>query len=204
MDVLDEPLLQRHLLSVDQFHLMGEAGVLAPDARVELIEGEVIEMAPMGSRHFSAAARLNQLLSAAVGTRAIVGVQLPLRLGTRSEPQPDLCVLKPREDFYATALPEAADALLVVEVSDRTLAYDVRVKSRLYARHAIPEVWVFDLVTPLLRVFTHPQDGEYTQTREIPAPGPMALPGLDEGVVDLSEVLVLGRAVDPRPATSRR
>lgn len=189
MDVLEEPRIQRHLLTVEQYHLMGEAGVLAPDARVELIEGEVIEMAPMGSRHFSAVARLNQLLVAALGKRAILGSQLPLRLGTRSEPEPDLCVLKARDDFYASALPTAADALLVIEVSDTTLAYDVRIKTRLYARHGVPVVWVFDLNAPMLRVFAEPRDDEYTAVQEISRPGVTSIPGLGGVTVDLAGVL---------------
>ena len=189
MEVLEEPRIQRHLLTVDQYHLMGEAGVFAPDARVELIEGEVIEMAPMGSRHYGAVARLDRLLTMAVGLRAIVNGQLPLRLGSMSEPEPDLCVLKPRDDFYASALPTAADALLVVEVSDTTLAYDVRVKARLYAHHGVPECWVFDLRTPLLRAFADPRDGDYARVLEIAAPGVMPIPGLEGAVVDLAGVL---------------
>ena len=189
MEVLEEPRIKRHLLTVEQYHLMGEAGIFAPDARVELIEGEVIEMAPMGSRHYGAVTRLDRLLTFAVGERAIVSVRLPLRLGSMSEPEPDLCVLKARADFYASALPVAADALLVIEVSDSTLAYDVRIKTRLYARHGVPVCWVFDLQAPLLRVFSDPRDGAYASATEIAAPGSMPVPGLDGVAVDLTGVL---------------
>ena len=197
MEVLEEPRIQRHLLTVDQYHLMGEAGVFAPDARVELIEGEVIEMAPMGSRHYAVVMRLNGLLSAAVGQRASIGCQGPLRLGSMSEPEPDLCVLKPRDDFYASALPSAADALLVIEAADSTLAYDVRVKARLYASHGIPVVWVLDLRTPRLLVLSDPQGGEYRHVQEIAAPGVLAIPGLDGVEVDLSGILALPQQVSP-------
>jgi Uma2 family endonuclease len=189
MEVLEEPRIKRHLLTVEQYHLMGEAGVFAPDARVELIDGEVIDMAPMGSRHYGTVTRLDRLLTAAIGPRAIVNGQMPLRLGAMSEPEPDLCVLKARDDFYASALPTAADALLVIEVSDSTLAYDVRVKARLYARHGVPVCWVFDLQAPMLRVFAEPRDGDYARVEEIVSPGLRPIPGLDGIEVDLTGVL---------------
>lgn len=177
------------MLNVVQYHRMGEAGVFAPDARIELIEGEVIEMAPMGSRHFAAVSRLNRLLTAATGDRAIVNSQLPLQLGSMSEPEPDLSVLKPRDDFYANALPTGSDALLVIEVSDTTLAYDVRIKAGLYARNGVPVYWVFDLRTPTLRVFADPRDGAYASVSEWPSPGVTALPGLDGIAFDLQGLL---------------
>lgn len=133
-----------HRLTVDEYYRMAEAGLLAHDARVELIEGEVIDMAPIGSRHAGIVNRLNRLLDRAVGDRAVVAVQQPLRLDSRSEPQPDLCVLKPRPDFYGNSHPAPGDVLLLIEVSDATLAYDQGPKAALYARHGIPELWVVD------------------------------------------------------------
>jgi Uma2 family endonuclease len=189
VEVLEEPRIKRHLLTVEQYHLMGEAGVFAADARVELIDGEVIDMAPMGSRHYATVSRLDHLLTSVIGHRAIVNGQMPLRLGSMSEPEPDLCVLKARGDFYASALPTAADTLVVIEVSDSTLAYDVRVKARLYARHGVPVCWVFDLQAPMLRVFADPRDGDYAQTEQIVSPGLMPIPGLDGIAVDLGGVL---------------
>lgn len=188
MQALDEPVITRHRLTVAQYHRMAEAGVLEPDARVELIEGEVIDMAPMGSRHFSAVARLNRLLIEATGAAACVSSQMPLHLGEYSEPEPDLAVLKPRPDFYARALPKAGDALLVIEVADSTLAFDLRTKARLYAVQGVPAYWVLNLAAGVLHVHSGPAAAGYAQLSELRRPGVMALPGIPGASVDLSEI----------------
>ena len=156
MGVLDEPRFVRHRLSVDDYLRMAEAGVLTADARVELVNGEVIDAAPMGTRHHSPVLRLSQRLQFAVGGAALVSTQLPLRLDAHNEPEPDLALLRTRQDFYANALPTASDALLVIEVSNTTLADDVRIKAPLYARHGVAELWVLDLPGALLRRFSAP------------------------------------------------
>ena len=189
MEVLDEPQLLRHRLSVDDYYRMAEVGLLAPDARVELIEGEIIDMAPMGTRHHSTILRLSRLLQSAIGDAALVSTQLPVRLNQRNEPEPDIALLKPSPDFYATALPTGHDCLLVIEVSDTTLPYDVRIKTPLYARHGVPEVWVFDLPGGLLRRYAAAQDGVYTDTSATRDPGVMPLPGLPGCSLDLTGLL---------------
>jgi Uma2 family endonuclease len=190
MGLIDPPdVLNRHRLTVDQYYRMAETGVLAADARVELIEGEIVDMAPIGSRHGSTVKRLVQLLTEAVGKQAIVSVQDPVRLGLRSEPQPDLMLLAPREDFYASAHPTAADVLLLVEVSDTTARYDRGIKLQLYARHGVPEVWIVDLDNRVLRTFRGPKDDTYTEVMETAHPGllsPQALPGVH---IDASKLL---------------
>jgi Uma2 family endonuclease len=190
MGLIEPPeLLRRHRLTVDEYHRMAEAGVLAPDARVELIDGEVVDMAPIGSRHGSAVKRLNQLLMDAVGKAAIVAVQDPVRLGDRSEPQPDLMLLAPRDDFYEAAHPVAADVLLLVEVSDSTARYDSVVKLALYARHGIREVWIVDLDNRVLRVCRQPVGDAYAEVSETSMPGllsPLLLPGMS---IDASRLL---------------
>jgi Uma2 family endonuclease len=190
MGSADSPaILQRHRLTVDEYHRMGQAGVFAPGARVELIEGEVIDMAPIGTRHASAVKRLNALLSASVHGRAIVAVQDPLRLSDASEPEPDLMLLSPRADFYAHAHPSAADVLLLIEVSDTTVAYDRGVKLDLYARHGVPEVWIVDLDNNLIRFFRGNDGSAYSDitASETPRATPVAaLPGV---TIDLSGLL---------------
>jgi Uma2 family endonuclease len=190
MGLIEPPeLLRRHRLTVDEYYRMAETGVLAPDARVELIDGEIVDMAPIGSRHGSAVKRLNHLLMEAVGSAAIVAVQDPVRLGNRSEPQPDLMLLAPRADFYEAAHPVAADVLLLVEVSDSTARYDRIIKLALYARHGIREVWIVDLDNRLMRVCRNPVGDAYTQTTETPTPGmltPVLLPGVS---IDASKLL---------------
>ena len=150
-----------HLLDVDEYYKMAQAGVLAPDARVKLIEGVIVDMAPIGSLHGGVVSYLTKVLTTAVGDRGLVRVQLPVRLGRRSEPQPDIAVLKPRADFYRGAHPTAGDVLLIIEVSDSTLAFDRGPKLALYARHAIPEVWVVDLVHNRLHCMREPAGEGY-------------------------------------------
>ena len=127
-------------ITVDEYYEMARTGALEPDARVELIEGEVVEMPPIGSRHGSAAEYLTYLLVRAVADGARVRCQLPVRLGNLSEPEPDVALVKPRLDRYSRSHPTATDVLLLVEISRSTLRYDIDVKVPLYARHGIPEV----------------------------------------------------------------
>jgi Uma2 family endonuclease len=159
--------LARHKLSVDDYHRMGAAGVLAPDCRVELIEGEMIDMAPIGSVHASVVSVLSAFFVRAVGEAGIVFSQNPVRLLPDSEPQPDLMVLKPRADHYRKSLPLAADVLLLGEVADSTLDYDRKIKLPLYARHGIAEVWIVDLNAERLEVHAAVQGGAYGSVRRL-------------------------------------
>ena len=128
----------RHRFTVEEYHKMAEAGLLSEDDRVELIEGEVIEMAPIGSRHHACVMRLDELLRRpGVPGGYIVSVQGPVRLDEGNELQPDLALLRRRPDFYAGEPPKPEDVLLIVEVSDATLSYDRDVKLPRYARAAL-------------------------------------------------------------------
>jgi Uma2 family endonuclease len=144
------------MFTTDEFHRMAQAGILAEDDRVELIDGEVVRMSPIGSRHASCVDRLNAFFTHRLGARAIVRVQSPILLNRRSEPQPDLALLKPRGDFYATRHPGPADVLLVVEVIDSSAEYDRALKLPLYARASIAEVWLIDLVRNDIEVYRRP------------------------------------------------
>jgi Uma2 family endonuclease len=190
MGIADSPsVLQRHRLTVDEYYRMAEAGVLAPGARVELIEGEVVDMAPIGTWHASTVKKLIALLSAATQGHAIVAVQDPLRLSDASEPQPDLMLLRPRTDFYAQAHPGPADVLLLIEVSDSTAAYDRGIKLDLYAKHGVAEVWIVDLDNNVVRFFRHGDGTAYTDitATETPRATPVAaLPGIS---IDLANLL---------------
>ena len=186
MGLLEEFPELKHRISVGAYHRMGEAGILSPEARVELIEGELIDMAPIGKLHASVVDRLASRLFACVGTRAIVRVQGPLRLSENSEPQPDFSLLKPRSDFYRDAPPTAADVLLVIEVSDATQRYDRRIKVPLYARHGVPEVWVIDLENSLVHFHRNPGGGTYADISATDQPGAMAIAMLPDVKIDLS------------------
>lgn len=146
-------IFQRHRLTVAEYYRMGETGILAPDARVELIEGEIIDIPPIGSPHAGTVTYLGHSLNLACGTQAIVSMQNPVFLDLHSEPQPDIALLRPRPDFYRSAHPTSADVFLIVEVADTSLAYDTQIKLPLYARHGVPEVWLVDL--PNRRLLIH-------------------------------------------------
>jgi Uma2 family endonuclease len=133
--------VSRRLFTVHEYDQMVQAGILHEDDRVELIEGEIIEMAAIGSRHAACVNRLVQLFVMHVAGQAIVHAQNPIRLSERTEPEPDLSLLKPRPDFYAAGHPGPQDVLLVIEVADSSIGFDREIKIPLYARAGIPEVW---------------------------------------------------------------
>ena len=145
--------MSKRALSVTEYHLMGDVGIFAPGERVELIEGEIINMPPIGSTHSGIVDHLNRLLVRAVGDKAIVRVQNPVVLSDLSEPEPDFALLKPRENFYKDATPSASDVLLLIEVADSTLRYDRDIKVPLYARHGIPETWIIDIANAQVTIY---------------------------------------------------
>jgi Uma2 family endonuclease len=155
------PAVPRRLLTVDEYHRMGEAGILTDNDRVELIEGELVAMAPIGSRHVGASNALTRLLVLAVGDRGVVSVQNPVRLTQHSEPQPDFAVLRPGND-YRTTLPGPKDTLLVVEVASSSLDYDRTVKLPLYARSGIPEAWIVNLAAGEVEIYRSPVGDKYS------------------------------------------
>jgi Uma2 family endonuclease len=151
--------------NVREYHRMAAAGILGEDDRVELIEGEIVQMPPMGSRHAACIGRLARPLFAQAGDAAAVRVQLPIRLGERSEPEPDLALVRPRTDDYASAHPGPADVLLVIEVAENTARYDRSVKAPLYARADLPEYWLVDLQRERVDAYSEPVDGRYQPVR---------------------------------------
>jgi Uma2 family endonuclease len=179
----------RHRLDVGAYYKMAEAGILTEEDRVELIDGEIIDMNPIGSPHASIAKRLNQLFArAAADGVVLVSIQDPLRLDTYNEPEPDLMLLRPRADFYRANHPSAADVLLVVEISESSLAYDRGTKLALYARFLVPEVWIVDLLGAAIEVYREPKEGGYA-SRERLTSGALA-PALVPGVaIDIPALL---------------
>ena len=151
------------------------AGILSEDERVELIQGEIVKMSPVGIRHASCVKRLNRLFSQVLGDRTIVAVQDPVELSNLSEPQPDLALLKPRADFYATGHPQPQDILLLVEVADTTIESAFAERSRsvrsikipLYASSGIKEVWLVDVNEQVIEVFREPTDNSYQSIQKL-------------------------------------
>jgi Uma2 family endonuclease len=183
-----ETTRKRRPIDVSRYQKMVAAAVLTPEDKIELINGEMLQMAPLGLKHGSVLNRLTKVFVLGVGDAGIVGPACPVDVDEFSEPEPDLCVLRQRADGYTGKIPEAADVLLLIEVSDTSLAFDLGVKRALYARAAIPEYWIADVRGRALRVFREPQGGEYLEQTQHPAGSlvsPLAFPAIAVDVADL-------------------
>lgn len=157
--------IAKRQFNVTEYYRMAETGILSEHDRVELIEGEIIKMSPIGSRRAACVKRINLILVQQAGSIGLVSVQDPIRLDDYSEPEPDVALLKPRRDFYAQAHPAPADVLLVVEVADTSVEYDREVKMPLYARAEIPEMWLIDLPIETIEVYSEPVGETYRDVR---------------------------------------
>ena len=157
--------LAKRWISADEYERMGETGIFPPDARLELIEGEIYEMSPIGSPHAACVTYLTHILSE-FGGGFSVRVQNPIRLNDFSEPQPDLALVRWRDDFYRNAHPTPTDVLLVVEVADTTVETDRKVKVPLYAKAGIAEVWLVNIPEELVEVYSGPSDDVYRQVEQ--------------------------------------
>ena len=180
--------LLRRRFTVHEYHQMGHVGILDEDDRLELLEGEIVEMAPIGSRHQAVVDRLNRLFSNRVGDAAVVRVQGPVRLGEETEPQPDLLLLAPRSDFYASAHPGPEHVLLLVEVSDSSTEYDREMKLPLYARYGIAEVWLVGLEAGAIEVYRAPTGEGYqevSQSGRNQRVSPVVFPQIDLAVNEI-------------------
>jgi Uma2 family endonuclease len=152
--------------TVDEYHRMGQAGVFHPEARLELIEGEIVEMSPVGTRHIACVNRANALFAERLAGLAMVSVQNPVVLSDITEPQPDLLLAFPREDFYSTERVGAGHAILAVEVSDSTIRYDRYRKAPLYARAGVAELWIENLKDDVILVHRDPSPEGYRLVAE--------------------------------------
>ncbi len=168
---------------------MAERGILSLNDRTELIEGEILHMSPIGSRHAACVNRLTAILTNLLNNQAIVSVQNPIQLSHFSEPEPDVALLAPRADFYATHLPTPADVLMVMEVADTSIEYDRTVKLPLYARSGIPEVWIINLNTNRIEIYTQPAIGEYEIKKEFTASDTLQFHTLAGLAIKASDIL---------------
>ena len=153
------------LFDVDEYYAMSEAGILKPDERVELIDGEIIPMSPIGDRHAYSVDELNESLLTQLRGRARVRCQNPVRLDRDREIQPDIAILRLRDDSYFSGHPGPDDVLLLIEVSDSTLDYDRDVKLPMYAAAGIPETWIANIPDRQVEAYSEPSGGEYRDRR---------------------------------------
>ena len=151
----------RKRFSVDDYYRMADAGILGERDRVELIDGHVVTMSPIGPRHAACVDRALQTLFFSVGRNAVIRPGNPVRLDRFNEPQPDLTLLRPAPDFYASAHPGPDDVLLVIEIADTSIRFDQTIKARLYAEWGLAEYWLADLKAQCLWVYSSPHEGTY-------------------------------------------
>ena len=159
-------MVERKRFSVDDYYRMAEEGILSQQERVELIDGEVVVMSPIGPRHAACVTSATRELVRIVGDAALVRPGNPVRLNAFNEPQPDFTLVRPRADLYASGHPGPNDVMLVVEISESSLAYDRGVKAALYAEWGLVEYWVADLKTDRMWIYCSPENGTYQTVDE--------------------------------------
>ncbi len=190
LELIEGTIIRKHaappaprLFNVDEYYAMAQAGILGEDDRVELIEGEIVVMSPASSPHAGCINALTRILVQAAGDLAIVSVQQPLRLSELSEPEPDVAVLRWRDDYYRERHPGPADALLVIEVARSSLRADRNVKLPLYARHSVAEAWIVDLEAGRIEVYRSPGPDGYGESSTHSGDDRLTVPGLDVEIV---------------------
>ena len=181
--------LAKRAFTLDEYHRMVQAGILAESDRVELIRGEIVVMAPIGRRHAGQVGRLTRLFSLALGERAIVWVQNPLPLGPDSEPQPDVAPLRPCADFYVNTPPRPADVWLAIEVGDTSVAADRAIKVPLHAEAGLRETWLVDLPGERVEVYRTPVSDGYRDVRVLQRGQSLTVETFPDLVLSVDEIL---------------
>jgi hypothetical protein len=182
------PLVTRSF-TVDEYHRMAEVGILHEDDRVELLDGRIVQMTPIGSRHAGCVKHLNALLYRRLGDAIILGIQDPVILGSYWEPQPDIAVLKPRADAYRKQHPRPDDVLLIVEVGDSSVASDRETKVPAYAGAGIGEVWLVDLEREQVEVYRAPGPRGYQDVRTLTRGESVSALLVATGTIEVAEIL---------------
>ncbi len=181
---------QRRYFNVTEYYRMAEAGVLTENDHVELIEGEIIEMSPIGSRHAACVRRLGSLLTRLLTQIVIVSIQNPIRLNEYSEPEPDIALLKPKDDFYAQAHPTPKDIFLLIEVADTSVEYDRSIKMPLYAEAGVAEAWLVNLPKGIIEVYTEPLNGSYQKCQIVKRVERLTSQTISSLALDVDDILV--------------
>ncbi|MEM8896264.1 MAG: Uma2 family endonuclease [Bacteroidota bacterium] len=182
-----EEVLKR-LVNRNEYFRMAEVGILSPDDRLELLNGEIYEMSPVGSRHSSVVKKITKIIHDLSLSDVIVGVQDPISFDEYNEPEPDISVVKYRSDYYAKHHPQPKDTLFLIEVADSSISFDMEIKLPLYAQHNIPEYWIIDLKAERILIFKEASNGKYIHQYTRNANDEVLLLGK---TVEVSEILNL-------------
>jgi len=190
METVIEPVIMRRRITVEEYEVMYEAGVFKPDERLELINGEILKVAPMNAPHMAHVARLSRIFIETLGRKATVFTQLPVVLSEDSEPEPDISILRWRSDDYFSAKPSAQDVYAIIEVASTSLVYDRRVKLPLYARVGVPEVWIVNVQARELEVYRNPKGEDYAERQILQPTDRISLLAFPDVEIPLSEVFI--------------
>jgi len=183
-------MVNRHLFTVEEYYRMGESGVLGHEPRIELIEGEVVDMSPIGSKHAYVVDLLVKLINQTIDDSLHLRGRHPVRLSDVSEPEPDIAIVRGPGTNYLEHHPLPNDVMLLIEVSDTTLKFDLETKAPLYAKHGIPEYWVVDLEGKQLHLFRQPEEGVYLVHETLDAAGTVEVPACPGARLALADILV--------------
>jgi Uma2 family endonuclease len=189
-DVLATVEVRRRRFTVEEYYRMAESGILTENDRVELIEGEIVTMSPIGPRHALCVAELTRRFTIALAARTVVWPQNPVRLPRDTEPQPDVVLLQPPPDRYRRRAPQPSDVMLLVEVADTSARYDRGVKLPLYARAGIPEVWIVDFTADVVEVHREPRATGYASSLRVGRGGSVAPAAFPDIVLGADDVLL--------------
>lgn len=181
--------LPRKKFALEEYHQIIASGVLREDYLIEFINGEIFEMSPVGFKHASCVKKINHLFAEKLGSKVIIGVQDPIKLNDNSEPQPDLVLLKPRDDFYAIQHPTPEDIFLLIEVADSSIEYDRTFKIPIYAENKVKEVWLVDLNQNLLEVYQNPQKNYYQNITKLSSEDSLTLSQPEVITIELDRIL---------------
>ncbi len=183
------PVLERKKFTTDETHRMMKAGILPEESGWELINGEIIHRMTIGSRHAGTVKRINLLLNRLIADEFIIGIQDPVHIDEDNEPEPDISVLKMREDFYTESHPEPSDVLLIIEVSVSTLGFDREVKRNLYANAGIIEYWLVDVEKSTIETYKKPKDGKYFEMKIYERGDIVYLKHIEQLKLDVAEII---------------
>ena len=183
--------LSKRRYTADEYQRMGQVGILPEGGRLELIDGEVLAMTPIGTQHNACVNRAMRALVRAAGDDAIVQAQGSVRLDLYHEPQPDLVLFRPRADFYASRHAGPDDILLIIEIADSSIEYDRDVKARIYAESGVPEYWLADLNANLVSRYFSPERGAFRSLEKYRR-GQSLAPQLLTACVVAADVFLIG------------